>query len=79
MQASVVLQCRQKPGTFARQGETMGFTRKWPGHLRRTCPHVDLSAIEWMSSQKEGAIPYGLLIRVWETAADPEQESYKRP
>ena len=80
MQASIVLQCRQKPDTFSRQGETMGFERTWPGHLGNTCPHVDdLGEVEWTSTQKEGATPVGLLIRVWPKGADPEAECYKSP
>ena len=79
MQASIVLQCRQKPGTNRRQGETMGFERSWPGHLRQSCPHVDLGEIEWMSNVRAGAIPYGLLIRTWRKGHDPDQEGYKSP
>ena len=79
MQASIVLQCRQKPGTFREQGETMGFEGTWPGHLARTCPHVDVDAMERTSKQTTGAIPYGLLIRVWPKKGDFEQENYKSP
>lgn len=43
MRGSVVLQCRQNPGTFQTQGETMGFENKWPGHLAKYCPNVDLA------------------------------------
>jgi hypothetical protein len=79
MRASVALQCRQKPGSFRTQGETMAFGRTWPGHLARTCPHVDLGHIEWLGDQSHMVIPYGLLIRVWPTGADPEAEAYKSP
>ena len=78
MQASIVLQCRQKPGTFRTQGETMAFGR-WPGHLERTCPHVNLGEIEWLTDVSHAAIPYGLLVRVWPTGADPEGDVYKSP
>lgn len=79
MQASVVLQCRQKPGTYNRQGETMDFERQWPGHLKDACLHVNLAELEWLSKQKEGAIPYGLLIRVWRKELDLMGDSYKSP
>ena len=29
MAGSIALQCRQKPGSFEMQGETMGFNRQW--------------------------------------------------
>jgi hypothetical protein len=79
MQASIAVQCRQKPGTFATQRETMGFTRKMPGHLSNNCPHVDLDSIEWMSSKMLGAIPYGLLIRTWPVDNDSEHKAYSSP
>jgi hypothetical protein len=63
--ASIALQCRQKPGSFETQGETMRFAREMPGHLGRACPHVDLRTIEWKSGNNVAAIPYGLLIRTF--------------
>jgi hypothetical protein len=89
LQASVVLQCRQKPGSFAMQGETMGFgahssqahfggrVGPWPGHLERECPHVDLKQIEWMSDTNVAAIPYRLLVRVFRTSRD--EKNYVSP
>jgi len=65
MAASIVLQCRQRPGSFTTQGETMEFSRNWPGHLARTCPHVDLNAIEWKSDNNIASIPYGILVRIY--------------
>jgi hypothetical protein len=82
LQASMVLQCRQKPGSFELQGETMGFgthsskvhfggqVGPWPGHLERECPHVDLDTIEWKSDNNVAAIPYRLLVRVFRTTRD---------
>jgi hypothetical protein len=72
--ASIALQCRQKPGSFKTQGETMGFGR-WPGHLERECPHVDLGTLEWMSAINVAAIPYGLLIRTF----GADDEGYRSP
>jgi ATP-dependent DNA helicase PIF1 len=65
LRASMVLQCRQQPGTFVTQGETMAFARDMPGHLEHECPHVDLNSIEWKSAENVAAIPYGLLIRTF--------------
>ena len=79
MCASIALQCRQQPGSFRTQGETMRFEREWPGHLARTCPHVDLKHIEWLSDITTAAIPYGLLVRVWPDGHDPDAEVYKSP
>ena len=71
--ASIVVQCRQNPGTFEMQGETMAFEQRrrssgrgpWPGYLARECPGVDLDTIEWKSKVGGGIIPYGLLIRTY--------------
>ena len=66
-------------GTFKTQGETMGFSRDWPGHLQRTCPHVDLDAIEWMSDVNAATIPYGILVRVYDQGDDKEDSEYCSP
>ena len=73
--ASMVLQCRQKPTSYQCQGETMGFEQNWPGHLQRWCPHVQLSEIEWMSDTNVAAIPYRLLVRVFDVDTDKEYQS----
>ena len=58
MLASIALQCRQQPGSFTKQGETMGFEDAWPGHLKKhQHPELDLSQIEWMSDQTRMAVP----------------------
>jgi len=75
MAASMVLQCRQRPNSYQHQGETMGFERDWPGHLLRWCPHVELSQIEWKSDTNVAAIPYRLLVRVFDADADEEYRS----
>eukprot|EP01043_Picozoa_sp_COSAG02_P034088 COSAG02_NODE_2364_length_9055_cov_12.230606_5_plen_838_part_00 len=78
MAASIVLQIRQKPGTFTTHGETMGFEKQtksgkgpWPGYLAQACPHVDLATIEWKTETTSAAIPYGVLLRTF----DPDDES----
>jgi hypothetical protein len=79
MQASMVVQCRQNPKSFKTQQETMKFELEMKGHLARNCPDVDLGAIEWKSAANLGAIPYGLLVRVWPTGADPDIGAYTSP
>ena len=75
LSASMVLQCRQQPNSFQAQGETMGFHRKWPGHLQRECPHVDLQTVEWTTDANASAIPYGVLIRTFDQDGDKEYSS----
>jgi hypothetical protein len=53
----------------------MGFERDWPGYLQQWCPHVQLGQIEWMSDTNVAAIPYRLLVRVFEVDADDEYRS----
>ena len=79
MRASIALQCRQRPESFTSQGETMRFEQEWPGYLARTCPHVDLDHIEWMSDINSAVIPYGLLVRVWPTFNYADTQVYKSP
>lgn len=70
LEASIALQCRQKPDSFKTQGETMNFESAWPGYLERECPGVNLGMIEWKSAINVAAIPYGLLIRTFEAGED---------
>ncbi len=85
MAASIVLQIRQKPGSFKTQGETMGFEKQtksgkgpWPGYLAQACPHVDLKTIEWKTETTAAAIPYGVLIRVFDPDDDNETSEKAR-
>eukprot|EP01047_Picozoa_sp_COSAG01_P050209 COSAG01_NODE_5050_length_4524_cov_189.554802_5_plen_322_part_00 len=79
MMASIVLQLRQRPGSFITQGETMAFEKTsksgkgpWPGHLAKHCPHVPLDTLEWKSQDTTGAIPYGILVRPFKVGQDLE-------
>ena len=56
----------------------MGFS-SWPGHLHRTCPHVDLNAIEWKSDVNAAAMPYGILVLVYDKDYDDEDDEYCSP
>ena len=79
-EGSIVLQCRQRPGSYTTQGETMGFARDWPGHLEALCGALfDLNTIEWLSDENVGVIPCGLLVRVWKLGSDPERVNYSSP
>jgi hypothetical protein len=79
MKASMVVQCRQSPKSFKAQKETMDFELEMKGHLARNCPGVDPRAMEWKSDANSGLIPYGLLVRVWSTGADPDAGAYVSP
>ena len=79
MRGSIAVQCRQNPGTFARQGETMRFRRDKAGHLKAHCPDVNLAEIEWKTEAERGIIPYGLLVRVWQKGNDQDAEAYSSP
>eukprot|EP00662_Eupelagonemidae_sp_cell21_P000132 gene132-41238_t len=59
----LVFQCRQMPGTFREQSETVGFRSKWSQHT--VCPHVSIKRVEWVTDRRGTVIPYGLLIRVY--------------
>jgi hypothetical protein len=72
----MVLQCRQRPGSFKKQGQTMRFG-EWERHLARECPHVGLGTVEWKSDENVSAIPYGLLIRPFVLGAD--DTNYRSP
>lgn len=79
MRGSIALQCRQNPTTIEKQGETMSFKKKMPGHLEKHCPNVNLAEIEWKTDSERAVIPYGLLVRVWQKANDPDAEAYSSP
>ncbi|CAF1117417.1 unnamed protein product [Rotaria sordida] len=54
----IVLQCKQKPGTFRVQGETIGWGDK------RICNIVPNESIEHFTNRRSSVIPYRLLIRL---------------
>jgi hypothetical protein len=62
--AHVVLQCRQKPGTFKVQGETIGA-----GH-QRICPIISNDRIEILTTTRAAIVPYGLLIQLTEVSTN---------
>jgi hypothetical protein len=59
-EAKVVLQCRQRPGTFKIQAETIDAGN------RRLCPIIPNSEVEYFTEVRSSIIPYGLLIRVFQ-------------
>jgi hypothetical protein len=58
--ARVVLQCRQKPGTFTVQGETIGAGRE------RICQFIPNNQIEFLTTIRSAIVTYGLLIQLTE-------------
>ena len=79
MRGSMVLQCRQKPGSFEMQGETMRFALDRPDHLAAHCPNVNFAELEWKTKADRAVIPYGLLVRVWPKGKDPAAAAYSSP
>ncbi|CAF1209137.1 unnamed protein product [Rotaria magnacalcarata] len=59
--ARIVLQCRQMPGTFQVQRETIGAGNK------RICPIIPNSQVEIFTTVRASVVPYGLLIHLAET------------
>ncbi|CAF1666842.1 unnamed protein product, partial [Rotaria sp. Silwood1] len=58
--AKDVLQCRQQPGTYKIQAETIR------AGSRRICSIIPNSEIEYFTEVRSSIIPYGLLIRVFQ-------------
>lgn len=58
--ARVAIQCRQKPGTFQVQAETIGAGTK------RICPIIPNSQVEIYTTVRASVVPYGLLIHLTE-------------
>ena len=79
MAGSIALQCRQRPGSFTMQSETMGFTRRWAGHLDQCCPHVPPGQLEWKSDINAAAIAYGLLVRTWVHGSEAAGRLFRSP
>eukprot|EP00040_Diaphanoeca_grandis_P020875 m.111019 g.111019 ORF g.111019 m.111019 type:complete len:676 (-) comp28083_c0_seq1:77-2104(-) len=85
MMASIVLQCKQDPGSIVAQQETVGFrSQEWIDaggrDIAGTCqPHVHPNLLEWKSNQKHLIIPYAILIRVWSKDKDADEDQYSGP
>ncbi|CAF3603913.1 unnamed protein product [Rotaria sp. Silwood1] len=60
--ARIVIQCRQKPGTFDVQQETIGAGN------RRICPFIPNSQVEIFTTVRASIVPYGLLIHLAEVS-----------
>ena len=57
-EAQIALQCRQKPGTFKVQGETIGAKSK------RICSFIPNEKIEYFTEARAALVAYGLLIKI---------------
>ncbi|CAF0879822.1 unnamed protein product [Rotaria sp. Silwood1] len=57
-QAKIVLQCRQQPGTYETQGETVGSRSK------RICNIIPNDRIEIFTTVRAAVVPYGLLVQL---------------
>ena len=56
--ARIVLQCRQKPGTYQVQGETVGAEEE------RICPIIPNNQVEILTTIRAAVVPYGILIHL---------------
>lgn len=56
----VALQCKQKPGSFVIQPETVGARKR----QQTICLHISNNEIEWKTQQRSAIMPYGLLLHV---------------
>ena len=59
-EAQIVLQCRQKPGSFEIQRETIGAGQK------QICPFISNEELEYFTGIRASVVAYGLLIRIRE-------------
>jgi hypothetical protein len=57
--AKIVLQCRQKPGTYSTQGATGGARNE-----RKLCNVIPNDRIELFTQIRASVIPYGLMVRL---------------
>jgi hypothetical protein len=60
----VVLQCKQKPGSFVVQPETVGARRK----NRTICSEISNDEIEWKTQQRASIMPYRSLLLIRQKA-----------
>ncbi|CAF4453865.1 unnamed protein product, partial [Rotaria sp. Silwood2] len=58
--ARIALQCRQKPGTFKVQSETIGA-----GH-KKICPFIPNDQVEILTTTRAAIVSYGVLIQLTE-------------
>lgn len=72
----VVFQCRQQPGTYKTQAETMGFRKKGWGTI--LCPHIPITEIEQVTRTRKTIIPYGILVRAYD-AGNPPSQFFRSP
>lgn len=77
-QASVVLECRQRPGSYRTQGETMRFAATSAEHRERT--FADMTQIEWFTDNPVTVMLTAVLVRFWESnGTDPHLAKYSSP
>ena len=68
----VMLQCRQKPGSFSSEGETVGWTRRWG--KAAISQHFSNSEIERFTQARNSIIPYRLLVGMDVTTREQEEK-----
>lgn len=56
----VALQCKQKPGSFIVQPETVGARQR----CQTICPKISNDQMEWKTQHRGAIMPYGLLLLI---------------
>eukprot|EP01126_Amoeba_proteus_P066312 TRINITY_DN9567_c0_g2_i2.p1 TRINITY_DN9567_c0_g2~~TRINITY_DN9567_c0_g2_i2.p1 ORF type:complete len:366 (-),score=48.18 TRINITY_DN9567_c0_g2_i2:211-1308(-) len=69
----VALQCRVKPGSYTKYRETLGNQLGIMTHIDPEVrkngtydPEFPLNEVEWIVSDREGVVPYRLLLKWWD-------------
>ena len=71
----VVLQCRQKPGSFSVEGETIGWARRFGNAA--ISKHFGNDKIERFTESGPSIVPYRILVGMDVTTREEEEQSKK--
>ena len=71
----VVLQCRQKPGSFFVEGETIGWARRFGSAA--ISKHFDNDKIERFTESGPNIVPYRILVGIDVTTREEEEKRNK--
>ena len=61
MKGQMLVQCRVKPDCFKKFPQTLG--KSWDPKRE---PEISSDEIEWVTADRQGVVPYGILVRVWD-------------
>jgi hypothetical protein len=72
----VVLQCRQKPGSFTVEGETIGWARRFGSAA--ISKHFGNDKIERFTESGPSIVPYRILVGIDVTTREEEEDELQR-